>query len=246
MNHLESSKSLPRANGPSSRLRQSRSSGSASSLVDRAYETLRRGILDNVYQPGVQALEADLAAKLGISRTPLREALIRLQNEGLIEIVPRHGMRVLPVSATDMKEIYEVITALESCAVELVAHRRLAESELEPLVDATRQMMDALAQDNAEDWARADESFHRYLIEAAGNRLLVEALQQYRDRAHRALMFSLRLRPSLEPSAGEHMALIELLRQGDAAGAVEANRAHRERASRELLDIFERYRLQQL
>lgn len=246
MNHLEPSNLLPGTNGPSRRRVRATSSTLASPLVDRAYETLRRGILDNVYQPGAQALESDLAAELGISRTPLREALIRLQNEGLIEIVPRHGMRVLPVSATDMKEIYEVITALESCAVERVARRKPSASELEPLVEATRKMRDALEAKNLEAWAQEDEYFHKYLIEAAGNRLLVEAIQQYRDRAHRALMFSLRLRPSLETSAGEHSVLVDMLCKGDAAGAVAANRAHRERASQELLDIFERYRLHQL
>jgi DNA-binding GntR family transcriptional regulator len=66
------------------------------SLVDTAYEALRRRILDNTYPPGHQALEQALAAELGISRTPLREALIRLQKEGLVEVIPRHGMRVLP------------------------------------------------------------------------------------------------------------------------------------------------------
>lgn len=218
----------------------------APSLVDRAYDTIRRRILDNVYQPGAQSLEGDLAAELGISRTPLREALIRLQNEGLIEIIPRHGMRVLPVSPMDMKEIFEVLTALESCAVELVARRKLSSSELKPLVDATRNMTRALKAKNLEAWAQADESFHTYLIEAAGNRLLVDAIQQYRDRAHRALMFSLRLRSKLEISAKEHMALVDKLRDGDAIGAVQVNRAHRERASGELLAIFERYRLQQL
>ena len=246
MNYLELSKLLPGGSGAANPRMRSTSSALTPSLVDHAYGTIRRRILDNVYQPGAQALESDLAAELGISRTPLREALIRLQNEGLIEIIPRHGMRVLPVSATDMKEIYEVITALESCAVALVARRKPSPSEMKPLVDATRKMTRALKAKDLEAWAQADEYFHKYLVEAAGNRLLVEAIQQYRDRAHRALMFSLRLRPNLEMSAGEHMGLIEMLCKGDVAGAVEMNRAHRERASQELLDIFERYRLQQL
>jgi len=218
----------------------------APSLVDHAYDTIRRRILDNVYQPGAQALESGLAAELGISRTPLREALIRLQNEGLIEIIPRHGMRVRPVSATDMKEIYEVLTALESYAVELVARRKPAPTELKQLVDATRDMTRALRAKDLEAWAQADESFHKYLIEACGNRLLVDAIQQYCDRAHRALLFSVRLRPRLETSAKEHMALVDMLSKGDAVGAVQVNRAHRERANRELLEIFERFRLQQL
>src|SRR4051812_35913525 len=182
--------SVPGANRPSrSRLKAVRSAP-APSLVDHAYDVIRRRILDNIYQPGAHALESELAAELGISRTPLREALIRLQNENLVEIVPRHGMRVLPVSATDMKEIYEVLTALESYAVELVASRKPTSSELKPLVDATGNMTRALKAKNLEAWAQADEYFHKYLIELGGNRLLVDAIQQYCDRAHRALMFS--------------------------------------------------------
>ena len=236
----------PNANRSSASRLKPAASAQAPSLVDHAYDTIRRRILDNVYQPGAPALESELAAELGISRTPLREALIRLQNEGLIEIIPRHGMRVRPVSATDMKEIYEVLTALESYAVELVARRKPTPSEIKHLVDATRDMTRALKAKNLEAWAQADEVFHKYLIEACGNRLLVDAIQQYCDRAHRALMFSVRLRPRLETSAKEHMALVDRLSKGDVVGAVEVNRAHRERANRELLAIFEQFRLQQM
>ena len=76
----------------------------SASLVDVAYDKIRRRILDNIWPPGYRALEQEAALALGMSRTPVREALIRLQNEGLVELVPRHGMRVLPVSADDMRE----------------------------------------------------------------------------------------------------------------------------------------------
>ena len=76
------------------------------SLVDAAYQGIRRRILDNVWAPGFQAMEQEVALELGMSRTPVREALIRLAKEGLVEVVPRRGMRVLPVSPTDMREIY--------------------------------------------------------------------------------------------------------------------------------------------
>jgi len=104
-----------------------------SSLVDAAHNALRRRILDNAYPPGHQVLEQALAEELGISRTPLREALIRLQKEGLVEVIPRHGMRVLPVSPADMKEIYEILSALESMAAALAAKRRPSDAELAPL-----------------------------------------------------------------------------------------------------------------
>jgi len=80
----------------------------------------------------------------------------------------------------------------------------------------------------------------------AGNKLLAETVMSCWDRAHRARMFTLRLRPKPVSSTQEHMALLEKLRQGDAAGAALANRSHRARASRELLAIFEHYRMQQM
>lgn len=217
-----------------------------STRVDDAYAAIRRRILDNVYPPGHRALEGALADELGISRTPVREALIRLANEGLVEVVPRHGMRVLPVSPADMSEIYTVLTALESSAAEILAARRPTDAELQPLVDATRDMTRALKQDDLDAWAAADERFHQGLVELAGNRTLADAVARLADRSHRARMFTLRLRPKPVNSTREHLAMLERIRAGDAAGAVEVNRAHRQRATRELVAIFERYRLQQL
>ena len=80
-----------------------------------------------------------------MSRTPVREALIRLQKEGLVDVIPRHGMRVLPVSPTDMKEIYEILTALEAMAAELLAKRKPSDAELAPLERASRDMARASA-----------------------------------------------------------------------------------------------------
>lgn len=216
------------------------------SLVDQAYDVIRRRVLDNVFPPGYRALESELAEALGISRTPLREALIRLQKEGLVEVVPRHGMRVLPVSPADMAEIYVVLAALESAAVELVAKRGPPERDLKPLLQATRDMDLALKADDLDAWAAADEQFHRTLMELAGNRMLKETVENFWDRAHRARLVTLRLRPKPVDSTREHAELVDRLRAGDAAGAIAVNRAHRARASRELLALFERLRLQQL
>jgi DNA-binding GntR family transcriptional regulator len=216
------------------------------SRVEEAYAAVRQRILDNVYPPGYRALESALAAELAISRTPVREALIRLANEGLVEVIPRHGMRVLPLLAVDMSEIYVVLTALESAAAEIVARRRPSAAELKPLEDATSDMTRALKADDLDAWAAADERFHQGLVELAGNRTLTDAVQRVGDRAHRARMFTLRLRPKPVRSTREHRALLERIRAGDALGAVEVYRAHRERASRELITIFERYRLNHL
>jgi DNA-binding GntR family transcriptional regulator len=216
------------------------------SLVDAAYEQIRRRILDNTWPPGHRALEQEVALALGMSRTPVREALGRLRNDGLVEVIPRHGMRVLPVSPTDMREIYEILSALECMAAELLARRLPGEEQLKPLVDATQAMDKALKADDLDAWAAADERFHRALIDAAGNRQLQVTVLNYWDRAHRARMFSLKLRPKPVNSTREHMELVERLRAGDADGAARVNRAHRERASRELLAIFEHFKLAQM
>ena len=216
------------------------------SMGDSAYERIRRLILDNAWPPGHRALEQEVALALGMSRTPVREALMRLQNEGLVEVIPRHGMRVLPVSPTDMREIYQILTALECMATELLALRKPKAAELQPLVDATKAMDKALKADDLDAWAAADERFHSQLLELAGNRQLQATVLNYWDRAHRARMFSLRLRPKPVNSTKEHMQMLARLQAGDAEGAVQVTRAHRERANRELIAIFERYKLAQM
>jgi len=207
---------------------------------------MRERILDNDWSPGYRALEQELALQLGMSRTPVREALIRLQQEGLVEVVPRHGMRVLPVSADDMRDIYEMLTALEPMAAELAVRRRPTAAELKPLLEASRAMRRALKSDDLDGWAAADERFHRQLVALSGNRLLIEAVQNCWDRAHRARMVTLRMRPKPSRSTREHMEVVEKIRAGDARAAFEAHRAHRERGARELLEILAQYRLTNL
>ncbi len=215
-------------------------------MADAAYRTIRQRILDNEWAPGHQVLEQALALELGMSRTPVREACIRLANEGLVEVVPRHGMRVLPVSPADMREIYQILTSLESMAAELVAQARPTAAELAPLEKASRDMEKALKRDDLDAWAEADERFHRQLVQMCGNAKLAAIVFNYWDRSHRARMVTLRLRPRPVNSTKEHMAIVQAIRRGDAGAAGELFRAHRQRASLELSDLLQRNRMSQL
>ena len=217
------------------------------SLVDAAYEQIRRRILDNVWPPGHRALEQEVALALGMSRTPVREALMRLQNEGLVEVIPRHGMRVLPVSPTDMREIYQILTALECMAAELLARRKPGEGELEPLVDATEGHGPGPSGRGPGRLGRRRRTLPRppgragRQPPAAGHG--AELLGPRAPRAHvhaapAAQAGQLHRRSTCRWSSG--------CCAGDAAGAAAVNRAHRERASRELVAIFERYKLAQM
>ncbi len=215
-------------------------------MPEAAYEAIRANILDNRWAPGFQVTEQEVANQLSMSRTPVREALMRLQQEGLVKVIPRHGMHVLPVSPADMKEIYEVLTSLESTAAELTAARRLGSEELRPLEEASAAMDAALKRDDLDAWARADEAFHALLLDLCGNRLLKQMVLKTWDRAHRARMVTLRLRPKPVNSTREHRALVKAIRKGDPAAAREVQRAHRERAGTELLDLLQRLGLHRL
>jgi DNA-binding GntR family transcriptional regulator len=104
----------------------------------------------------------------------------------------------------------------------------------------------ALKADDLEAWAKADESFHAQLLELAGNRQLQATVLNYWDRAHRARMFTLRLRPKPVNSTKEHLKMVERLRAGDVQGSAQVTRAHRDRANRELVAIFEHFKLAQM
>src|SRR5688572_5622261 len=114
------------------------------SRVDEAYAEIRRRILDNHYAPGHQVLEQELALELGMSRTPVREALVRLQNERFVQLIPRHGMRVVPLSMQDLREVYEVLTSLELTAIERLARSELDEDTLTAIEKTLDEMDQAI------------------------------------------------------------------------------------------------------
>ncbi len=213
---------------------------------ETAYAAMRRHILANDWPPGFQATEQEAADILQMSRTPIREAMMRLQQDGLVSVVPRHGLRVLPVSPDDMREIYEILTSLEATAAGLVAARELGDADLAPLEAATTAMEGALAVDDLNAWAAADAEFHTRLLGLCGNRKLEAIVLNFFDRAHRARMITLKLRPRPTASTQEHVELLQALRRHDAVAAHDLHQAHRQRAGRELVALLRSLGLTQL
>lgn len=208
--------------------------------AERAYRELRRRILDNALAAGTNLLEEEAALMLGLSRTPVREAMVRLAEEGLVEIRPRHGMRVKPISADDMREIYEVLAALEPKAAALAARRGLAAEELAGIEEAVAAMDRALERGDLAAWADADERFHLGLVRASGNRRLAATVGSFWDQAHRVRMATLRLRPLPTASNEDHRAVVAAIRAGDAEAAEAIHRRHREGAAEMLVGLLER------
>ncbi|WP_046866830.1 GntR family transcriptional regulator [Microvirga massiliensis] len=217
-------------------------------LTEVAYQEVKRRILDNEYPPGSQILEQDIAAELDLSRTPVREALVRLEQDGLLSIVPRHGARISALSAADMREIYEILIALEPTAVELIARQRLAAEQLQPLVQSCDAMERSLegSKPDLKAWAAADESFHTGVAQLCPNRRLSAMIMTVSDQSHRARLFTLTLRPLPLRSTQEHRAVVDAMLAGDADRARELYVAHRRRGRDELMALIERHGFQRL
>lgn len=212
------------------------------SLVDQAYAAFKQAITAGDYAPGTQLSAQDLASRLGTSRTPIHEAALRLQEEGLVRILPKKGILVCALSPDDVREIYEVIVAIEGEAAARIA--AMPEAERMPLADLleadTNRMEAALDFDPRSE---ADMAFHRLLVEACGNSRFASIIKTVNSQAARARVFMVQMRPSIEKSVPEHRAIIAAIRAGDASAAREAARAHRARARDEILPLLARFGL---
>jgi DNA-binding GntR family transcriptional regulator len=217
-------------------------------LVDSAYHAIKQAIRENVFPPGYQAAEAEIARQLGMSRTPVHEAMTRLQEEGLVRILARRGILVCALAMEDIEEIYEIIIALEGAAAERIAKSPEAAREkvLRQLEHATLSMQKALEQHDLIAWAKADEEFHDALVVGCGNRRLLRMIGTVTDQSHRSRMFTLHLRPKPVASAKEHRQIIAAIRKGEAAAASQAARVHRQRARDQILPLIARLNLRNL
>ncbi len=220
--------------------------GARVSQTERAYEQIKRRILENDMAAGFQVLEQQLAQMLDMSRTPVREALIRLAEEGMVEVRPRHGMRVLPVSADDMREIYEILTSLESTAAELVAARGVSDAELAELKRAVAEMDAALERDDLRHWAQADEKFHMLLVKYSGNARLLSLVNSFWEQTHRVRLVTLRLRPKPVNSNKDHAAVVDAIAQGDREAARRLHHRHRVKNGKMLVALLKEHGLTQL
>ena len=182
----------------------------------------------------MQALEAVLK----ISRTPIRDALIRLEEERLVELVPHHGFRVLPIAVAEMQEIHQIVSALEVLAIELLIQHGVAPEALDELEASVIGLEHALQSGDRSAWARSDESFHTKLIALSASARLVETVRQFQDQTRRVREITLHLRSSPALSTQRHRDLLSAIRDGDAARACALHQAQRLRSRRELMEIL--------
>ena len=200
---------------------------------DTAYHDLRDWILDGTLAPGERLHDVALAERLGVSRTPVREALQRLEDEDLVETSPNRWTRVAPLDPAIAGDLYPIIWRLETLALELAAFE-LDEPELDQMERANRQLLTALDAGDASGASTADYDFHRVFIDRCGNEELTAILQAAKVKLRRLEIHYFSSLASRD-SVAEHTAVLTALELGDIEGATRAIEANWRNSQRRLL-----------
>jgi DNA-binding GntR family transcriptional regulator len=196
----------------------------AASLADRAYHAIREMIVSLELRPGAVIDERGLMERLGIGRTPTREALRRLAQERLVEVYPRRGMFVTSVEIRDLASLSEVRSVLESHAARLAAERATAEDR--NALDALLAELERRTDLDAHDLMALDERIHRQVYSSAHNAFLESTLEEYYVLALRIWYLALDRAQELEQAVRGHRELLEAIRDGDGSRAEETMRRH--------------------
>jgi DNA-binding GntR family transcriptional regulator len=209
-------------------------------LVDKLASDIQARVLSGELPSGTRLRQSALASEFGVSRTPVREALRKLQAGGLVELQPHRGALVRVLSAREIRDAYEVRAGLEALAAELAA-TRIRHDQLDRLRDAQEQFREGLARtvaaredgDGADEsqaiaWGRANDQFHQVIQEAAGNEVLVATLTHLHRSFPRDLtkIVLAESTPLLRANVLEHEEIMDALEQRDSAAARELMRRH--------------------
>jgi DNA-binding GntR family transcriptional regulator len=195
------------------------------SAAARAYAHVKERLLDGRFPGGALLSENELSQQLGLSRTPVRQAFVTLETEGLLELYPKRGALVVPVSAAEIEDVFEARMLVEEhCARRAAADGASLVAELEESIAAQERA--AAGRDSA-GFARADRDFHHAIVAAAGNAILARLCDSLRDRQQRIAAASLAGRPSFaDRFIAEHREITAALGRGDADAAAELAAAH--------------------
>ncbi|MGW0393131.1 GntR family transcriptional regulator [Streptomyces sp. NPDC003042] len=193
--------------------------------ADRVYHHVKQGVLERRYEGGTLLTEGEVAEAVGVSRTPVREALLRLETEGLLKLYPKKGALVLPVSAQEITDVLETRLLVEEFTVRraVPAPPGLLE-RLAALIDEQRRHAD---DGDLAALIAADRCFHAEIVRSAGNQILSRLYDQLRDRQLRMGVALLHAHPDrVERTLAEHTEILDALRAGDGRAAAAAVRGH--------------------
>lgn len=187
-------------------------------LREIVYEQLKRQILTGKITPGTRMMEVELAEEMGVSRTPVREAIRKLEKEGLVTIEPRRGAYASDISVKDMVDTLEVREDLEGLAAALAAERMTSE-QISELVTITEGYSDAILNSDTEKIIHYDEKFHKYIVSCSGNKTLIQLSEIVQELALRFRYIYYDDFSRYENMPVEHREIVEAITSGDSGAA---------------------------
>ena len=194
-------------------------------LRDVVFNTLRQAILRGELAPGERLMEIQLAERLGVSRTPIREAIRKLELEGLVLMIPRKGAEVARISEKSLRDVLEVRRSLEELATEL-ACQRMDEEQISELEQARDAFAAAVASGDILEMAECDEKFHDVIFYGTGNSRLVQILNNLREQMYRYRLEYIKDEDKRQILLLEHENIVKAIRARHVAEAREAMREH--------------------
>lgn len=208
-------------------------------LREIVFETLREAIISGKLKAGERLMEVQLAEEMGVSRTPVREAIRKLELEGFVVMVPRKGAYVAGISTKDITEVFEIRAALESLAASLAAER-ITEEELEELERLLVQVAECAQKDDLEKLIEIDTQFHDCLYKASRNDRLVQIISNLREQIQRFRTTSLASPGRMKQTLKEHKKIVEAISQRDMKLAHDLAIEHIENAENSILEALEK------
>ena len=194
-------------------------------LRDVVFKTLRQGILTGELKPGERLMEIHLANKLGVSRTPIREAIRKLELEGLVTMIPRRGAEVAQITEKSMKDVLEVRKVLDNLSVELACDR-ITEEEKEMLQNACVDFEDAVKTGDFSMIAKTDVAFHDIIVAATRNIRLSQMVNNLAEQMYRYRFEYIKDSSQHNRLVQEHKEICEGIVSGNKEKALEAIEAH--------------------
>lgn len=194
-------------------------------LRDVVFNTLRKAILTGELKPGERLMEIHLANRLGVSRTPIREAIRKLELEGLVTMIPRRGAEVAQITEKSLKDVLEVRRALDALCAELACDR-ISDGEKEKLRQACKEFEQATRTGDATTIAAADVAFHDIIVEATGNKRLIQLINNLSEQMYRYRFEYIKDESGHDNLVSEHRMIYESIIRQDKVKAAEAAKLH--------------------
>lgn len=205
-----------------------------SNLKDLAYKTIKSNIVECVYLPGSFLRDSDLVEELRISRTPIREAISRLEQESFVKIIPQKGVMVQGVGYREISDIFQVRSIIEP----YILRTYHEQANVARLRELKAGFLKAKEEDNESEKYRLDDALHAHIRSLCPNKYLVDLLDNIYDQNHRLRILCGKSKTRLESSVDEHIEILELMLTGKIEEASKCLELHIQNSRTSAIDLF--------